>query len=572
MAEAGPGAAGGYVAFISYSHKDSAIGRWLHRKLEGYRLPRRLAGTQGEDGEVPARLTPIFRDREELPAAGDLGERVAAALALSRNLIVICSPHSAASPWVAKEIATFRELHPDRPIFTAIVEGEPDRCFPPGLRVAGAEPLAADLRKEGDGPRLGLLKLVAGLTGVGLDALVQRDAHRRVRRVTYVTAAAVAAMLMMALLTAFALKARAEAERQRQQAEGLVEFMLTDLRTKVKGVGSLEVLEAVNRRAFAYYSDGVTLSSLPDESLERRARILHAMGEDYEKRGDLETALSRFREAHTSTAATLSRHPSDAAAIFAHGQSEYWIGHVHELRRRWPEARRQYGLYARSAQRLVDLDPGNPDYMMEMGWGSLNLGLVELRGANRPSSAQRMFEQSIIWFSKAAAARRNDPSILAELANAYSCLAETFYARELWVEAKASYLDQYRVTRQIRSLEPDNLDVEYRMAIAERAVARLSRRLGDEATARSYLTRSVERSNALVARDPLNAEWLLFNVKTKCDLLQRPNAPKASTGPLIQGISASAKIFAAQNNPRVSEIARCLSEVSNARSTQAIRG
>ena len=87
MAEAGPGAAGGYVAFISYSHKDAAVGRWLHRKLEGYRLPKRLAGTQGEDGEVPARLTPIFRDRDELPAAGDLSERVRAALAVSRNLI-----------------------------------------------------------------------------------------------------------------------------------------------------------------------------------------------------------------------------------------------------------------------------------------------------------------------------------------------------------------------------------------------------------------------------------------------------------------------------------------------------
>ena len=117
--------------------------------------PKRLAGTEGEDGEVPARLTPIFRDRDELPAAGDLSERVRAALAVSRNLIVVCSPHSAASPWVAKEIATFRELHPDRPIFTAIVEGEPDQCFSPALLEGGAEPLAADLRKEGDGRRLG---------------------------------------------------------------------------------------------------------------------------------------------------------------------------------------------------------------------------------------------------------------------------------------------------------------------------------------------------------------------------------------------------------------------------------
>ncbi|MDB5722242.1 MAG: toll/interleukin receptor protein, partial [Alphaproteobacteria bacterium] len=85
-----------YAAFISYSHKDAVFGRWLHRRLEGYRLPRRLAGSHGERGLVPARLTPIFRDREELPAAGDLSERVRAALAVSGSLIVVCSPNAAA--------------------------------------------------------------------------------------------------------------------------------------------------------------------------------------------------------------------------------------------------------------------------------------------------------------------------------------------------------------------------------------------------------------------------------------------------------------------------------------------
>ena len=175
-----PATPAGYVAFISYSHRDAAIGRWLHRRLETYRMPKRLVGAAGEHGQVPARLTPIFRDRDELPAAGDLSEKVRAALAVSDNLIVVCSPDAAASPWVAKEIETFRELHPDRPIFAAIVEGEPDQCFPPALRDGGIEPLAADLRKEGDGRRLGVLKLVAGLAGVGLDALVQRDAARRI--------------------------------------------------------------------------------------------------------------------------------------------------------------------------------------------------------------------------------------------------------------------------------------------------------------------------------------------------------------------------------------------------------
>lgn len=559
MAEAGPGAAGGYVAFISYSHKDAAIGRWLHRKLEGYRLPRRLAGSQGEDGEVPARLTPIFRDRDELPAAGDLSEKVRAALAASRNLVVLCSPHSAASPWVAKEIATFRELHPDRPIFTAIVEGEPDQCFPPPLREGGIEPLAADLRKEGDGRRLGLLKLVAGLAGVGLDALVQRDASRRIRRVTYVSAAAVAAMFAMALLTAFALNARAEAQQQRAEAEGLIEFMLTDLRTRLKGVGRLDVMSAVNSRAIAYYGNEDALRSLSDTSLERRARVLHARGEDDEKLGNLPSALAWFREAHSATAAALARHPDDAGAIFAHGQSEYWIGHVHELRGEWPQARDRYRAYAQAAERLIAIDPDNPDYMMEMGWGALNVGLAEMRGAKRPDLAQASIEEAVRWFAKAGKRRPGTPSIARELANAYNGLGESFYMREMWRQAAAAYLGQLRATEALLAMDSDDLDTQYRLAIAERSVARILQKLGDDGKSAPFLARAHRGMEALTKGDPSNAEWLLLKTKIECDLLNLKTAyVPVPAERLRAGIRNAAARFAAQSNPRGSEVARCL--------------
>ena len=42
MSSPGTTAARRYVAFISYSHVDRDIARWLHRSIEGYRLPARL--------------------------------------------------------------------------------------------------------------------------------------------------------------------------------------------------------------------------------------------------------------------------------------------------------------------------------------------------------------------------------------------------------------------------------------------------------------------------------------------------------------------------------------------------
>lgn len=523
MAEAGAGTAGGYVAFISYSHRDAAAGRWLHRKLEGYRLPKRLAGTEGEDGEVPARLTPIFRDRDDLPAAGDLSEKVRAALAASRNLIVICSPNSAASPWVAKEIATFRGLHPDRPIFTAIVEGEPEQCFPPPLREGGVEPLAADLREEGDGRRLGLLKLVAGLAGVGLDALVQRDAARRVRRVTWVTAAAIAAMLVMGLLTVLALDARTEAQRQRAQAEGLVEFMLTDLRDKLRAVGRLDVHATVNERAIAYYSEQGAPQDLPDDSLERRARVLHAMGEDDEKAGRTAAALARFREAHAATAEILSRRPDDPKAVFAHAQSEYWLGYLAYLRKDWQRAEARWLAYKTLADRLLRIAPSDPTSLREEGYATGNLCTLQVERKDEPEQALEACTAAVRAMEQV---RAIEPGMKADrnLANRHAWLGDAWRAAGNSGRALAEYRRQHALLRPLAEKYPEDFDLQDQWMRALMTMAELLDETGTEAEADRHRRRARDLAERLIQHDPDNARWrrwLMRITETRQALRQR---------------------------------------------------
>src|SRR4051812_14572571 len=99
-----------YRAFLSYSPHHRAWADWLPRSLERYRTPRRLVGRPSADGEVPARLYPIFRDRDELPSSANLGDNIAEALGTSRFLVVIASPRAAVSRWVNQEIAAFQAL------------------------------------------------------------------------------------------------------------------------------------------------------------------------------------------------------------------------------------------------------------------------------------------------------------------------------------------------------------------------------------------------------------------------------------------------------------------------------
>ena len=516
MAEARTGEAGGYVAFISYSHKDAAIGRWLHRRLEGYHLPSRLVGTEGEQGEVPARLTPIFRDRDELPAAGDLSETVRAALAVSRNLVVVCSPNSAVSPWVAREIATFRELHPGRPIFTAIVEGDPDQCFPPALREGGVEPLAADLRKEGDGRRLGVLKLVAGLSGVGLDALVHRDAARRVRRVGYLTAVAMAAMLVMAFLTAFALSARAEADRQRAEAEGMVEFMMTDLRKDLKNVGSLRVLTAANQRALDYYH-GQDLNGLPAASLERRARILLAMGEDDITRNMLDRALARFQEAAETTGRLLAEQPDNPERIFNHAQSEFWIGHVAFNRDDNATARRGFERYEALAERLIAAAPADPRGLRELADAQQGLCAVALEERKNPDLAIASCKASLVTMQRAAGGSR-DPDRISSLANRYAWLADAY--RAAGDDRSAWSLRQKQEEMLDRLVKRDTTSFRFREAwlTSQFSMAELEEARGERRAARERLERALAMVGEMTRTDPSNHNWASRQRRIVADL------------------------------------------------------
>jgi hypothetical protein len=204
-----------YKAFISYNHRDRQTAEWLHRSLENYQIPKQLIGSPGRDGAIPKRLFPIFRDRDELSTSSDLSIEIQEALEQSANLIVICSKSGARSRWVNQEIILFKRLGRARCVHALIIDGEPnavspdEECFPQALRFKvdadgtiidsqPEEPIAADLRPEGDGKDDAKIKLLAGILGISFNSLRQREviAARRRRRITQGIAGAIGALAL----------------------------------------------------------------------------------------------------------------------------------------------------------------------------------------------------------------------------------------------------------------------------------------------------------------------------------------------------------------------------------------
>ena len=209
-----------YWAFISYSGHDESWAKWIHKEIESYIIPRGLSPSGSVELPRSRRLRPIFLDRDELRSGPSLNHQLIAALADSRFLIVVCSPHSARAGYVNQEICEFLKVGDRERILCGVVDGEPNvspthspietEAFAPQLRFEVLDsgefgtkladvPLAADFRPNKDGKARGFLKLIAGMLGVGLDDLIQRERTRHRRKLLTRIAAVVGAIVVGSL-------------------------------------------------------------------------------------------------------------------------------------------------------------------------------------------------------------------------------------------------------------------------------------------------------------------------------------------------------------------------------------
>jgi tetratricopeptide (TPR) repeat protein len=358
-----------YRAFISYSHADQKWAAWLHKSLETYRIPRHLVGRVTAFGPIPERLAPVFRDRDELASATNLGEKLTLALQQSAAQIVICSPAAARSRWVNEEILTFKRLGREDRVFCLIIAGEPgasaqpgtaaDECFPNALiyRMGAdgqlselrSEPIAADARPGKDGRNDAKLKLIAGLLDVSLDELKQREAQRRHRRMMLLVAASVAGMAITSTLAGAAWMARNEAERQRVRAEAEAETARQTTRFMVDLFKVSDPSEALGNSITAREILDKGAGRIGAELAEQpviQATLMDTMGTVYTGLGLYEPAVRLLRQAYVKRERTLGGDHPDVARSLNH------LGEVLTLKADFEEAEKYLNLALERRRRV----------------------------------------------------------------------------------------------------------------------------------------------------------------------------------------------------------------------------
>ena len=516
-----------YRAFISYSHSDEAWARWLQRALEGFRLPKSLRQSQPA---LPARLFPIFRDRDELASGGDLSESIRKAMDDSDALIVICSPAARASRWVNEEIRRFRASGRGHRIFCLLVAGSPDPhaldcAFPSAILQDENgniihEPLAADATPGGDGKRNAMLKIAAGLLDVGVDDLKRRDAQRQARFWSIVAAGAIFISLLTIGLAVYALNAKRESEIRRSQAENLIGFMLGDLRERLEPIGKLEILDSIGDQAMNYFA---TLGDrgTPKE-LRERGKALHQIGEVRKSKGDLKAALTAFEESLKQMQALYKADPKNNDNLFELGQAEFWVGYVAWERGDLKLAENAFNNYMRYSRELLERDPGNSVYNMELSYAYSNLGsLARARGNTRVALDNFILSRDIN--AEELAKTPDDIELAYSLAEAWSWIGSSKMDLGDLAGSDEAFTEIAKLLRPIYQKEENaRATFTYASNMTFQTDAKLY--IGDVVSAKSLNTESLRILSMLTEKDPNNADWL--QVLYKAELLRLAMIPR----------------------------------------------
>jgi tetratricopeptide (TPR) repeat protein len=511
-----------YRAFLSYSHRDTAWAKWLHKALEGYRIDKDIVGRATPVGPVPKTLRPIFRDREDFAAGHSLTEQTIGALETSQFVVVLCSPAAAKSPYVNEEIRYFKSLGRADRVIPVIIEGEPGDperdCFPPALRFKlgrdgeltdqPEEPIAADARAHGDGREIAKLKLVAGLLGVGLDE-IERRAERARRRRTRMWGAIAATFVLLAVA---ATGSAAYAWQQLKTNEAFLDSTLktaTEIvdtavnqaeRYNVPRTATFELLS----RAERLFDEMSRLGRPTPELRYRKAWMLIIFARGYETLGQSDKQLERATEAHRLLAALAAEKPNETDYQRELAVALGEVGNVMLNRGKLAEALQAHRDSLAIKSRLTQRAPYAHAWRDEMvSW--INVGdILVLQG--QLAEALTFYNHGLGICRGLVQADANNKIWQSDLAAILQHVGDVVVLQGKAQDALQSYREGLSISERLAKAEPDSWSRQRSMMVAHSKIGEALRALKELGPAAVSFANALEIAERLARADPLDAK------------------------------------------------------------------
>lgn len=537
-----------YKAFISYSHVDAKISKWLHKKLETYRIPRRLVGTKTKNGTVPAKLFPIFRDRDDLAATTHMTDAILDAVRDSEFMIVICTPASARSKLVNREIQEFKRLNGNHNILCLIADGVPfaedpaQECFsdvlqkhisPEGVPEGySPEGLAADIRPGSDGKQAAVSKLVAGIIGVELNVLVRREMQQQKKRLVGALAGTFSVLVVISVLLLKTTEAQRIAETRTENAVNLLTYLHEIVFEALDADGNTMAQEALVRAVFENY-DKLDLKNADVGVLSAWSAGGLRLGQNLERQGRNEEAAILFQEIRDFSIRFAEDHPRHPAARFRRQNAEFFYGYLKLRTGEYNEAEQSFRIRLNTVIQAAN-DPLLEEdfYYLPAGWSAVIadvqslLGMVLAGPQDQLAEAQSLLEKSSDNRLRAISQYRPDASpfvpnnngLKISLASTYLHLGDLYRRKGETERAQKFYKNRIDLLANLLNEDPNDLNVTRRISVAELKFAQTLMDRGDAAGALDLTRGQVKTFQMLTERNPSSVLWFSGLVEAQIQL------------------------------------------------------
>ncbi len=383
----------------------------------------------------------------------------------------------------------------------------------PADRYPSAQDLAEELRRFQTG------KLVAAHRYT-----VRERVARFVRRHRAAVAIAAIALVGFAVLGTLAVRRivverdraqiqRVLAERRRAAAEGVVDFLMSDMKGRLGAIGRKDLLSGMGGAVRDYY---LALAALPggitDGDAEHLAAALYTLGQAERVRGAPDAALASLRDGQARIEAVLARGggPRRAGQLRVLAELLVETGRVQHERGDYADEVETYRAALARFDEVLALTPddraallGGADARDLIGDVTRNRG--DLAAAGALYAAAKAARQRVV--DAAVARGSKDAQAAANLATSHLKLASTLQARGDSQGALAEYRACEALRATLATDDPEDTDRQLELVRARIQVADLERELGKLGTALTTYERALAVIDGLLRRDPGNTTW-----------------------------------------------------------------
>ncbi len=281
--------------------------------------------------------------------------------------------------------------------------------------------------------------------------------------------------------------------------------MLGNLNDKLKQVGRLDIMQAVDDKALGYFKS-LTVADATDSALDLRVTALEKIGSVRMDQGNTPAALQAYRDASVLAAELVRRAPGNVIREAAYGDSLKWVGQAYLFQGDLADALKNFEHASASLKKAHAAKPDDDNLTFKLAAAINDAGRVR-EWSGDLAAAQR--EYTMYWHLIQLLHQREpgNSKWKSYLGDAWNNLGK--------VEMEQGHLDRtmvdYRADQQIKAAiaanDSTDHDAQTNLLMSNAILGRTLGWCGDSDGALRYSGEAVTSARTLTESDPANSTW-----------------------------------------------------------------